>query len=197
MKNEVLSGPTSDTCYLVLTRGQCALVDRTDLELLAQYRWCTAKDSTGRLDAVTMLRNDSGEGPRQKMLRMSRLLLDAPRGMMVRHLDGDALNNTRRNLAVGSNRKNQQERHTHLAGALPGVAQRGRQWVARVQHEGSRRSFSRRTEAAAFCAYWQECLDRGFDLPDLRPVHVEKLIAAANRRVKIVRPPVARGRGKR
>lgn len=72
--------------------GQFAIVDDEDFELVSKYRW-NAKGTYGY--AVTNL-------------RMHRLIMNAPAGMFVDHINGDTLDNRRCNLRICTNAENQQ-----------------------------------------------------------------------------------------
>lgn len=79
---------------IALTKGQVAIVDNEDYEMLAGYRWHV---------------ND-GYAVNAKLGRMHRFLMAPPSGVMVDHLNGDKLDNRRSNLRVCSNSQNQANR---------------------------------------------------------------------------------------
>lgn len=85
-----------------------ALVDDLDFEKLNQYKWY-ALNCKGIFYARTAI---PFEG-KQKILIMHRLILDAPKDMMVDHRDGNGLNNQRSNIRLctrGQNKMNQNTR---------------------------------------------------------------------------------------
>lgn len=182
MKNVVLDGPTPDTCYLELTQGKQVLVDRADLPLLADRRWYAQKNHNGR--GYYSVSSEFISGQRIKTTMHTWLM---PGRGVVRHLNGEGLDNRRVNLARGSQRKNQQERYTHLAGRLPGCTWRNdnRLWQARVSVGGRRRSAGCfKTEVEAFLAYWQLLVDLGLDTPDLQEANVAVLLNHTNERIR-------------
>jgi len=109
MKNEISPGPERGLTWVHLTRGARALVDTADLPKLASRRWC----STG----VYAL---SREG--RTTVLMHRLLCVFGEGPLVRHLNGNSLDNRKCNLRWGTDRQNQQEQKIHLQGRKPGYS---------------------------------------------------------------------------
>jgi hypothetical protein len=78
-----------------LTQGYIAIVDAEDAALVAGHRWSAFK-ARGKVYAV----RTRVEKPR--MVFMHRLILGAPQGITVDHVDGDGLNNTRANLRLAT-----------------------------------------------------------------------------------------------
>ncbi len=78
-----------------LTQNKIALVSPQDYERLIQYKWFAAKQNGGYVYAVARCK-ELGR------LSMHRFLLCPPPGMVVDHIDGDCLNNTRENLRLAS-----------------------------------------------------------------------------------------------
>lgn len=90
--------------YVSLTKGQVALVDDADYEWLDQWTWKARWHGRREIwDAVRMLYSDG----KQRELRMSRLIVGAPDGLMVDHINGDTLDNQRHNLRLATNQQNQ------------------------------------------------------------------------------------------
>lgn len=88
------------TVRIPLTRGKFAVIDEADLPLVSQYKWgASGPQRGGRWYAVTQRR-----GTRE--IRMHRLIMNAPDGVLVDHRDGDGLNNRRENLRFATNRDN-------------------------------------------------------------------------------------------
>jgi hypothetical protein len=81
-----------------LTKGKYTLVDDKDYEYLSQYKWYVA-ESRGIFYAVRK--------PRLcKAILMHRVITDAPNGMDVDHVNGDGLDNQRKNLRVCTHSQN-------------------------------------------------------------------------------------------
>lgn len=78
-------------------KEEFAIVDDEDFDLVSKYVWqpAVSGSGTGLVYAVTKL-------------RMHRLIMQAPPGMMVDHINGDPLDNRRANLRLCTNAENQQ-----------------------------------------------------------------------------------------
>lgn len=84
-----------------LTQGQFAKVDDDDFEKLNKFTWCVSKLSwRDGFYALTTLPNYG------KSIRMHRMVTNAPKGMVVDHINGDTLDNRKENLRVCSQREN-------------------------------------------------------------------------------------------
>lgn len=112
------------TVSIVLADGNRLLIDAADAHLLGRYTWRLRGDEKrGRYVA----RRTWNEGRvKQVTIFLHRLILDAPLGMYVDHVDGDPLNNTRKNLRVVSHMQNCWNRmRTDAAAGYKGVTRRG------------------------------------------------------------------------
>lgn len=86
-----------DTRLIALTRGRLALVDAADYDELSPYSWhiCVGKRvwyAAAWIDGVRV--------------KMHRLVMGAPPGLCVDHIDHNGLNNTRRNLRLCTKAEN-------------------------------------------------------------------------------------------
>lgn len=92
---------TGDYIALPLSQCQTAFISSEDLELISKYTWHAS---------------DSGHGAKHKWyvasrentrkVYMHRMLMKCPKGMVVDHIDGNGLNNTRGNLRIVTARNN-------------------------------------------------------------------------------------------
>ena len=79
-----------------LTRGMVTLIDDEAIGLISGYKWCANR--IGRtFYAMTNVRLNSGK---KTSIYMHRKIMVPSLGLVVDHLDGDGLNNTRKNLRV-------------------------------------------------------------------------------------------------
>lgn len=151
----------SDKEYVTvrLTQGYEAIIDADDLPLVALYTW-HASPKRIRIYACGSLKPHL-KRPQQRKVRvyMHRLIMSAPKGAEVDHINGDGLDNRKSNLRVcdGSvNRMNygkraQGKRATAPTSQFRGVSfRRDRQkWQGRIQFRGKGVSRLFDTEIAA------------------------------------------------
>ena len=123
-----------------LTKGQVALVDDADYELLSQFKWCArwSPNSHGYY-AQRMSRVNEGPPYRRSVL-MHSYLTGWP---LVDHIDHNGLNNTRQNLRPASREENAQNRKPDRRGSskYKGVYWREERsrWVVQIRANGVRR----------------------------------------------------------
>ncbi len=128
---------------IALTRHQTTIVDDSDYDVLARYKWraIRARQREERWYAVT--------GSRRVVL-MHRMILGLPPGHVpeVDHRNGDGLDNRRQNLRAVSRSENACNRATPASGAT----RVGRRWKAQIRRNGQQRHlgmFATREQAEA------------------------------------------------
>jgi len=82
-----------------LTQGKVTVVDDDDFEILAQYRWFLSLGYAVRNKPMV-------NGGKRGLLKMHRIILNAPAGMEVDHINGDGLDNRRCNLRLATRAQN-------------------------------------------------------------------------------------------
>lgn len=89
-----------DIARVILSHGQVAIVDASDLPVLAAFRWyATWSPRLRQFYVSTRLNLEDGK---QTTLYMHRLITGAPKGKVVDHINHDTLDNRRSNLRVGT-----------------------------------------------------------------------------------------------
>lgn len=91
--------------YIKLTQNKRAVVDDKDYEILNKVKWHYSDyGKTGYAKRYN---------PNKKpyLLRMHRVILSAPKGMEVDHINGDGLDNRRENLRLATRAQNTLNRH--------------------------------------------------------------------------------------
>ena len=86
-----------------LNKGYTTLLDREDYVRLREYTWFVKDNGTGgKLYVVRKY------GPRKKrrIEYMARNIIDAPKGLYVDHINGDTLDNRKRNLRLCTTQQN-------------------------------------------------------------------------------------------
>jgi hypothetical protein len=90
-----------------LTQDQVAIVDDEDFDWLSLWIWSAGKDRTGNKFYATRTVEISPRPNRQfHIVKMHRLIMDAPDGVEVDHIDGNGLNNQRSNLRLATHQQN-------------------------------------------------------------------------------------------
>jgi hypothetical protein len=131
-----------------LSKGLTALVSDEDFEALSQSNWYAKKE--GRTYYA------------YKTERMHSLILRAPCGLKIDHIDGNGLNNQRSNLRVVTHRENCQNKHAPKSSIYPGVSWRKERekWAAKISIGGKGKhlgTFDKEIDAAQ--AYLKACKD--------------------------------------
>ncbi len=115
-----------------LTRGLVTIIDAEDLELVSQHKWFASRGQ----NTDYALRKQRIDG-RQQTVSLHRVLLNAPEGMHVDHLNGDGLDNRKANLRLCTRSENRRNSQRQAGGVskFKGVSKRpGRRksWVAKI-----------------------------------------------------------------
>ena len=122
------------TVSIPLSQGKCALIDGDDLPLVEGLRWHAYRD--GR---VWYAERNVWEGPRRLHQKMHRVILDAPAGIQVDHINGDGLDNRRCNLRLATRSQNGSNRRSKLGSSSSylGVSlRRNGTWRAQIAKHG-------------------------------------------------------------
>jgi len=122
-------------CCIPLTRGQVALVEDADAHL-ADRRW-VARPIGRRTGGFYAYRSEGA-----RTVYMHRLILNAPKGALVDHINGDGLDNRRANLRLATPGQNLANRATTGRSGYRGVMNVGhphRPWLAYICVDRRRR----------------------------------------------------------
>lgn len=77
--------------------GKFALIDNGDFEAVNKFRWYL----NGKYPAKSF-----GKRPNRNKILLHTFLINTPKGMMVDHIDGNELNNQRKNLRICTHAQN-------------------------------------------------------------------------------------------
>ena len=129
------------------------LYDAEDHDKVSAHTWCAMNYSGGpnKFYIQTSIPQPNGEwrvqknGTRrrkQKKLLMHRLMVDAPKGMHVDHINGNSLDNRKSNLRICTSAENQRNRRAtkNNTSGYKGVgwAKQNKKWTAQIQHNGKK-----------------------------------------------------------
>ncbi len=121
-----------------LTKNKYALVDGDLFDELNRFNWCVVP--SGRTSYA--MRNAKVDGDKYKAIKMHHAILGVPeKGMEVDHIDGDGLNNQRKNLRWATKNQNQHNRRLgkNNSSGIKGVhLSPSGKWQARAQLNGVR-----------------------------------------------------------
>lgn len=126
----------NNVAYITLTKGYEAVIDAADVPLVGGFNWLAL---LGSRTVYVMRHKKTQAGPNVKFY-LHRVLLDAPPGMVVDHINGDGLDNRRANLrlaTVAENSRNARRALSNTTG-LKGVTHhlRDGRWQAQISVDG-------------------------------------------------------------
>jgi len=135
------------TDRIQLSNGSFVLVDAEDYEFLNQWKWKEHSGTAQRNKHIATI-GDWKDGKRKDVcVLMHRVIMDAPEGMDVDHINGNRLDNRRANLRVCShaqNRANSKTPVTNKSG-YKGVSwcKRDSRWIAFITSNGKSKNLGR------------------------------------------------------
>ena len=117
------------TREISLTQGKVALISDEDYEKVSAYRWYANGYKRGRYWYAV---HNEGQHPNLKATLLHRFILDAPKGMVVDHINGNGLDCRRENMRLCTNTENIRNQKPRRLGEYKGVQRRGRGWDALI-----------------------------------------------------------------
>ncbi len=100
--------------------GLKAIIDEEDYSLIEGHKWHPMKSPTKGRDLFYAVTDVYREGVRTT-LTMHRLVLDAKKGSIIDHINGNGLDNRKSNLRAVTQRENLHNQHFKYASKYPGV----------------------------------------------------------------------------
>jgi len=114
--------------FIPLTKGKFAIVDADDYDWLNRHKWCISK----KRYSFYACRQTHAE-----KIFMHRVITNAPKGMLVDHIDGNGLNNRRSNLRIctiaQNNRNSRPWRRSYSKYKGVSWCQAAGKWRARIR----------------------------------------------------------------
>jgi hypothetical protein len=123
-----------------LTMGRFALVDDLDFAYLSRWKWHTEKRGDGRFYAARTRRVAEKHG--KKNIKMHRVIMKTQEGMDTDHINGDGLDNRRKNLRICTRSINALNRHVRVAVTRSGIigvswSSKRKKWAATIIVKGT------------------------------------------------------------
>lgn len=126
-----------------LNHGQVAKVDDADYEELSKYKWSAIREYYG----WRVTRSGPRVNGQATTVPMGRAILNAPKGMIVDHRDGDGLNNQRENLRLCTHAENMRNRRRprNNRSGFKGVTwvKQDRVWAAHITVDRTHKTLGR------------------------------------------------------
>jgi hypothetical protein len=94
-----------------LTQGKVAIVDDEDFEYLNQFKWFASKQKN---DKFYVGRNIPVSNKKQSKIWIHRFIMNPEKSMVIDHLDGDPLNNQKKNLRICTHSENMRNRNLYV-----------------------------------------------------------------------------------
>lgn len=129
-----------DMAYVPLTKGYEAIIDAEDAKLIGAENWCvTGPGVQIGGGCIYAMRRAKCDGV-MTTIKMHRLIINAPDGFQIDHIDGNGLNNRKENLRVVTPAQNLKNRRLsrHNTSGFKGVSwSKSRQkWMANIFSDG-------------------------------------------------------------
>lgn len=122
-----------------LTQGQVATVPNEWFEELNKHKWCAMWCNGSRI-FYAVRNSPMVKGVRGRLILMHRVILNAPDGVFVDHVDHDGLNNCPPNIRLSTNAENGRNigKQSNNTSGFKGVSwfSPGNKWVAKVSVNG-------------------------------------------------------------
>ena len=112
--------------YIKLTKGKVAIVDDEDYYELNKYKWCV---SNGKYAVRSKPNNNAVK------ILMHRQIINARGDEIVDHVNGNGLDNTRKNLRICTHTQNMTNRNSYGVSIYLGVSWSKplKRWVAQIK----------------------------------------------------------------
>ena len=106
------------------------LIDLEDKELVEQYTWHVNRPDDAGAHIVTRL--PRSEDPSDRKVYLHRLVVDAPTGVVVDHINQNRLDNRKSNLRFCSIKENVRNQKVHVGRRFKGVSHSRHHWRAYI-----------------------------------------------------------------
>lgn len=121
---------------LKITKGQETLIDLEDFKRVAIYRWKASKPSKGN---KFYAKRNAHVNKKERVLSLSRFIMNAPKELEVDHKNGDSLDNRKCNLRLCTatqNRVSFRSKNEKYSSKYRGVSKHRNKWLAQIGIKG-------------------------------------------------------------
>lgn len=159
-----------------LGKGKFALVDDEDFELVSKHKWYFTRYANSSI----FIKGSSGKFSRRgKSIKFSmhRLIMNAPKGMEIDHIDNNGLNNQKSNLRIcthADNMRNIQKYKKKTSSKYKGVCwgNHDKKWLSYIRYNNKRFNlghYNNEIEAAKVYDMWANELHGEFAVLNFQP----------------------------
>lgn len=134
---------------ITLSQGMFALIDAIDHEKISRFKWCAQRQAKGGFYAIAYeqtpelgrIKDGSRTRPARRRISMHRLILDAPTSLQVDHVNGNGIDNRRKNIRLATSKENAANRRKSggkSSSRFKGVTwhKHDKKWQATIQIDG-------------------------------------------------------------
>jgi len=107
-RSEFSRGGLMPTLLIPLTQGKFALIDEQDADLVVPFKWCANQIG----NTFYAVRNSPRVDGKRTTILMHRVILNAPPGMGVDHINGNGSDNRRQNIRICTTSQNMSNQRT-------------------------------------------------------------------------------------
>ena len=148
---------------IALTQGYFATVDDEDYERISRFKWCVLRKKN-EINIYAKRLSHKKEGGKKRTILMHRFILGTPSNeLVVDHINGNGLDNRRKNLRIVTGHINNLNRRgptkNNRSGYRGVIKTPSNRWQARGKHEGKNVNlgfFDKLEEAAKVAKEYRE-----------------------------------------
>lgn len=144
--------------YIKLRSGRISKVDEEDFEKLSKYKWLENVKMNTSYAVASILSDDKKD---RVHIKMHRIVMNAPKGMDVDHLNGNGLDNRKCNLRICTKSQNGMNKGilNRNTSGFKGIYRKHRKWIAQIGVNNKRiRIGSFNTPEEAYKAYCEAAI---------------------------------------
>lgn len=121
---------------LELPKGKYAIIDAEDYERVREHHWYASRVKLKEADYFRVMAFTPLVDGKRECLMLHRFILQAPKGLVVDHINRNPLDCRKANLRICTQQQNTFNRRGAInsASRYKGVYRRGNRWLAAIKH---------------------------------------------------------------